>query len=202
MGVPMLWRDDVDWSYRIPTSGIVTPSTEKPIMTHSTDAPLLYVASALRRNFIPWFIAGVCLAFAHLALWPLIHAKTFAIELWLDEAPMATLFLLSITLTSLGAVLYRLRHRPFHQKIAAQVEPAIQTLIHLASITAQVTLGMGTVAVFTGAAPHVLLIAFFILYVIAMMEISTGLWRPAGLSKASPHLLAVLMTLPFIARLL
>lgn len=168
-------------------------------MTHPSEAPSLYVASALRRNFVPWFIAGVCLAFAHLALWSPNQPKTYAFLLWLDEAPMATLFLLTITLMILGASLYRFRHYPFHQKVAARVEPAIQCLMRLASITAQVTLGMGTVAVFTGAAPHTLLIVFYILYVIAMMEISTGLWRPAGLSKASPHLLAVLMTVPFFA---
>ena len=171
-------------------------------MSHSTDAPLLYVASALRRRFFQRFFAGVCLAVFHLALWSLIREKTFAIELWVDEAPMATLFLLAITLMSLGAVLYRFRHRAFHQKIAARVEPAVQSLHHLASITAQVTLGVGTVAVFTGAASHALLFAFFILYVIAMMEISTGLWRPAGLSKAAPHLLGILMAAPLVARFL
>lgn len=163
---------------------------------------MLYVASALRRNFVPCFLFGVGLGFAHLALWSLTHAKTFAYELWLDEAPMATLFLLTITLIFFGAVLYRFRHYPFHQKIAARVEPAIQSLHRLASVTAQVTLGMGTVAVFTGAAPHVLLIALFILYVIAMMEISTGLWRQAGLSKAAPHLLGILMAAPLVARFL
>jgi hypothetical protein len=163
---------------------------------------MLYVTSALRRDFVPWFIAGVCLAFAHLVLWSLTHGKTFAYELWLDEAPMATLFLLTITLIFFGAALYRFRHYPFHQKIAAWVEPAIQSLHRLASVTAQVTLGMGIVAVFTGAASHALLIAFFILYVISMMEISTGLWRPAGLSKAAPHLLGILMVAPLVARFL
>lgn len=171
-------------------------------MSHSTDAPLLYVASALRRNFVPCFLFGVGLGFAHVALWSPTHPRTYALLLWVDEAPMPTLFFLTIVLMVSGALLYRFRHRPFHQKVATWIEPAIAFLTHSATITAQVTLGMGTVAVFTGAALQALLIALFILYVIAMMEISTGLWRPAGLSKAAPHLLGILMAAPLVARFL
>ena len=165
-------------------------------------APTLYVAPALRRHFVFWFITGVFLGLAHLALWSPSHPKTFAFLLWLDEAPMATLFFLTITLMVSGAPLYRFRNRPFHQTISAWIEPAIRLLTQLASITAQVTLGMGVVAVLSGAAAHALLIVFFVIYVIAMMEISTGLWRPAGLSKVGPHLLGVLMAAPLAAHLL
>lgn len=171
-------------------------------MTTPTETPSLYVASALRRHFVPWALAGVCLGFAHLALWSPIHPQTFALLLWVDEAPMSTLFFLTITLMISGALLYRFRNRPFHQKISAWIEPVIQLLTQLASIAAQVTFGMGLVAVFSGAAPHALLIVFFVVYLIAMMEISTGLWRRTGLSKAAPYLVHVMIVAPFISRIL
>lgn len=171
-------------------------------MTDLLETPTLYVGRALRRHFVFWFISGVFLGLAHLAQWSPNHPKTFAFLLWLDEAPMATLFFLTIILMLSGALLYRFRKRAFHQTLSARIEPAIRLLTQLASITVQVTLGMGVVALFSGAAAHALLIVLFVVYIIAMMEISTGLWRPAGLSKASPHLLAILMAAPLVARFL
>lgn len=167
-----------------------------------TVAPTLYVAPALRRHFAFWFVAGVLLGLAHLALWSPEHPETFALSLWLDEVPMVTLFFLTITLMVSGALLYRFRSRAFHKTISAWIEPAIRLLTQLASITAKITLGIGLVAVLSGAAAHAMLIVFFILYVIAMMEISTGLWHTAGLSKTAPHLLGVMMAAPLVAHLL
>jgi hypothetical protein len=171
-------------------------------MTPAHKTPWLYVAPALRKNFFPWTCLGVFLGLANLLLWSKDHPKTLAIEVWGDNVAMPTIFCLAIFLMVTGIFSFPFRNHPFHHRIAAWVAPLIKALTRLVAVAFQVTFGMAVVAIFSGAARHAPLLMLFLVYLVAMPEITTGLWKPQGISRSAPFLLSIMMCAPLIAPML
>ncbi|BDU22197.1 hypothetical protein [Dyella sp. GSA-30] len=170
-------------------------------MSTSNEKPKLHVASSLRAKFPAYFCIGLLLGIAHRLLWTKDHPVTLAQSVWSDQVAMTTMFCLAIPLMALGMALFPFRGRPFHHKIASKIQPELAALTTFASIAFSITAGFGLVAMFTCAASHAPLIILFLLYLVAMMEITMGLWHEQGLSKASPYLLSLLVVAPLIARI-
>jgi hypothetical protein len=172
------------------------------VMTAAHTTPLLYVAPALREKFLPWVCLGVFLGLANLLLWSKDHPKTLAIEVWGDNVAMPTFSCLAIFLLVTGALSFPFRNHPLRHRMAVWVTPFIKALTKLAAVGFQVTSGMALVGVCSGVARHAPLFILFLLYLVALPEITTGLWKPQGLSRSAPFLLSIMMSAPVIAPIL
>jgi len=176
--------------------------TTKVAIPMSHEKPKLHVAPFLRAKFLVYFCIGFLLGLAHKLLWTHDHPVTLAQNLWSDQVAMTTIFCLAIPLMIFGMMLFPFRGRGFHRKITSMIQPELAALTTFASIAVSITSGFGFVAMFTDAASHAPLLILYLLYLVAMMEITTGLWHERGLSKASPYLLPLLVVAPVIAPML